>query len=398
MARWVQRTWQVDGAGAGLLSAADRRPGQFRAYVPDELNGARQEFQPATIRTTERALQTVARADAQVGSETAFLNRLLIRSESIASSYIEGQVVSPKRLAVADAIGRGDRTALTVMGNVRATEQAVQDLSAPERQVTIADLVALQHLIAPNVPSGVRTVQNWVGGQGFSPLRAAFVPPPPEFVPDLLADLLAYLNRDDMNPIVQAALVHARFETIHPFIDGNGRVGRALIHTVLRRAEVTRNALVPVSTVFAAHTDQYLGGLTAIRAENPVYDGWILGFCEALQEASITMVRLAEQALSVDQRLAEQLVTYRREQGRSPAVPRRDALVRRTLAVLRSEPVLTVGRVQELFGVSQPTAFRALDGLTRAKILSRIRDQRNGSALCYASDAHLHLVALTGRG
>src|SRR5207302_3067265 len=107
--------------------------------------------------------------------------------------------------------------------------------------------------------------QNWIGGNDYNPCGADFVPPPPEFVPDLLLDLVAYLDSDDYSPLVQAAIAHAQFETIHPFADGNGRVGRALIHAVLRRRGLAPRYVPPISLVLATESRSYIGGLTAYR-------------------------------------------------------------------------------------------------------------------------------------
>jgi len=98
----------------------------------------------------------------------------------------------------------------------------------------------------------IRSEQNWIGGAASSPRDAEFVPPPPELVPDLLDDLCAFCNREDVPASVQAGIAHAQFETIHPFADGNGRVGRALIHVVLRRRALAPRYVPPVSLVLAA--------------------------------------------------------------------------------------------------------------------------------------------------
>src|SRR5690606_6335047 len=145
---------------------------------------------------------------------------------------------------------QGSRVALDVVGNVRATESAIAGLAERDRTITTDDVVELQHTIEPTLPRGLRDRQNWVGGPGWSPLRAEFVPPPEWEVPRLVADLARFVTDTAGNPVVRAAIAHAQFETIHPFIDGNGRTGRALIHTVLRRADALRNALIPISTVF----------------------------------------------------------------------------------------------------------------------------------------------------
>ena len=193
------------------------------------------------------------------------LNHLLIRSESISSSWIEGNRLSPKKLAIAERFQHGDRVALDVIANVRATENAIDEIADPSRAITVRDIEELQHSIEPRLEPGLRTTQNWVGGPGNSPLRADFVPPPAAEVKRLVANLAEFVSATEGNPVTRAAIAHAQFETIHPFIDGNGRTGRALVHTVLKRADALRTVLVPISTVFASDTTTYIGGLTTYR-------------------------------------------------------------------------------------------------------------------------------------
>jgi Fic family protein len=100
-------------------------------------------------------------------------------------------------------------------------------------------------------------VQSWIGG-GVTPRLAQFIPPPPDDVPDLLDDLVSFTNRDDLSAITQAAIAHVQFETIHPFADGNGRVGRCLIHVILRRRGLSRRVMPPISVALAANTGRYI--------------------------------------------------------------------------------------------------------------------------------------------
>src|SRR5205814_1612587 len=167
------------------------------------------------------------------------LARLLLRAEAVASSRIEGLEIGAGRLARFQAAKELDEpvtdlTAEAVLGNIEAMELAVRDLAVKPR-LEVDDVLAMhralmRHTPAPESGGSIRNVQNWIGGNDYNPCGAEFVPPPPEFVPDLLVDLVAYLNSDEYSPLVQAAIAHAQFETIHPFADGNGRVGRALIH------------------------------------------------------------------------------------------------------------------------------------------------------------------------
>lgn len=128
-------------------------------------------------------------------------------------------------------------------------------------------------LNAARIAGQVRTSQSWIGGNDYNPCGADYVPPPPEDVADLLDDLCEAINDDRLQPDVQAALVHAQFETIHPFADANGRTGRALIHVVLRRRGVALSYVPPISAVLGAHRDRYIAGLIGFRDAS--VDPWL---------------------------------------------------------------------------------------------------------------------------
>ncbi len=128
---------------------------------------------------------------------------------------------------------------------------------------------ALLDSTEPDSAGKWRTVQNWIGGSDWSPYEATFVPPQPDRVPAAIQDLERFLARDDVPTLVQAAIAHAQFETIHPFTDGNGRTGRALVHSLLRGKELTRHVTVPVSAGLLADTRRYFDALTAYRNGDP---------------------------------------------------------------------------------------------------------------------------------
>src|SRR5256885_17113261 len=168
-------------------------------------------------------------------------------------------------------------------------EEAVK-LGAKERPLKAHDILEIHRILmestsTPGIAGKLRTQQNWIGGNAFNPGRADFVPPPPKLVPDLMSDLCAFINRTDLSPVLQAAVAHAQFETIHPFADGNGRVGRALIHVVLRRRDLAPRYVPPVSLVLAADAESYIAGLTAFREERAA--AWILLFARAIAQAAV---------------------------------------------------------------------------------------------------------------
>jgi Fic family protein len=394
MAQYVERLWNPEDAAG--LSRRDRSAGHYEAYVPDELGDHLPRLGSAASAAAEDALTVLARADERIGSRGSYLNHLLIRSESISSSWIEGNRVTPKRLAIAEILHEGSRVALDVVANVRATEGAIAELAERDHAITTDDIEQLQHVIEPRLEFGLRQEQNWVGGPGWSPLRADFVPPPETEVKRLVDDLARFVTVTDGNPVVRAAIAHAQFETIHPFIDGNGRTGRALIHTVLRRGDALRNTLIPISTVFAGNTDGYIAGLTAFRATPSRLDDWVIGFANAAVLAAGNAVRLAQDIDSLGASVREQLIEFRRAQGKAPAAPRSDALVLRIVDNLAVAPVLTADSVVADYGNSPAAAYRALTELADAGILGRNKNQK-GRLVCWAADKHLALVALTER-
>jgi len=394
MAHYVDLLWNPEDTAH--LVRKDRAPGHYRAYVPDELGEHLPQLGREAQQAAEDALAVLARADERIGQRRGHLNHLLIRSESISSSWIEGNSISPKQLAIAELLQQGQRVALDVVANVRATEEAMAELADRDRPVTTGDIEHLQHIIEPRLELGLRGEQNWVGGPGWSPLRAEFVPPPETEVPRLVGDLARFITSTEGNPVVRAAIAHAQFETIHPFIDGNGRTGRALIHTVLRRTDALRNTLIPISTVFAGDKGAYLEGLNAYRAEPSRLDDWIIGFAHAAELAAANAVRLSDDIADLDELARGELLRYRKRQEISPANPRRDAVVLRILATLATDPALTTEAVATQHKVSAAAAHRALVQLGEAGILKRNKDHK-GRLIFWTADRHLALVALTER-
>lgn len=389
---YVDRIWEPQDTFG--MSRKDRAGGRYRAFVPDELDPALTPLSPAAERAAQDALQALTRADERVGKNGQFLNHLLIRSESISSSWIEGNRVTPKRLAIAELLRQGKPVALDVVANVRATEDAIAALADHTRPIQVTDIEVLQHTIEPGLALGIRTEQNWVGGPGYSPLRADFIPPPETEVGRLVGNLAEFVTATEGNPVVRAAIAHAQFETIHPFVDGNGRTGRALIHTVLKRADALRNILIPISTVFAGAKNAYIDGLTTYRAER--VDEWVIAFSQAAELAAANAVRLADDVQRLDIETLEQLIEWRTRQQLSPARPRRDAVALRILGRLATEPVLTADSVATAHGVSNVAAHKALTQLGDAGVLSRNTDHK-GRVVCWSADRHLALVALTER-
>lgn len=290
----------------------------------------------------------------------------------MASSRIEGVHLSHKRLArAAYQADRGhrDRRAAEVLGNVEAMKRAIELGTAgdPLTPTDVADVhrILLRFTEDADIAGVVREAQNWIGGNDYNPVGATYVPPPHERVRPLLADLCAFVNRTDLAAIVQAAIAHGQFETIHPFADGNGRVGRALIYTVLRRRGETANYIPPISLILAAEPKAYIAGLTSYR-EGDV-SGWLGQFADATARAATEAERLADAIEQLQSSWLDQL-----------GQPRRDASVRQLVAALPQQPVIDVAAGQRLTGKSHVAVGNALEQLERAGILNTLNERKWG--------------------
>jgi Fic family protein len=348
------------------------RAASYRAFVPDPIA----DFEPVLSASTSALAEQAGAATRDLNASTAHLRSLeglarqLLRSEALASSAIEELQLSHRKLARAEMEGdAGEFKAREVLGNVRAMEAAVR-IAGGAGDLTIDDVLAIHRALSivpplDRIAGQLREEQGWIGG--FSPPAAAFVPPPHEYVPDLVADLCGFMNRDDISPVAQAAIAHAQFETIHPFGDGNGRVGRCLIHVLFRRRGVAPNYVPPVSLVLGAKKDSYIAGLEAFRSGE--VDGWVGQFAAVVEAAAIHARAFSKQVASLQADWVERAEPMRADAG-----------ARAIIDFLPSFPVITAATVEQLTDRSRVAALKGLEHLAEAGILTRRRNQRKGDS------------------
>ena len=222
-----------------------------------------------------------------------------------------------------------------------------------------------------------RDQQNWIGGSAYNPCAAVFVPPPPEFITELLGDLCAFCCTDDLPPVAQAAIAHAQFETIHPFVDGNGRTGRALIHLILRRRGLALRTLPPVSLVLATWARDYIDGLTLFRyVGSPTSPTAIEGLNTWIGRFASACARSVAEASTYEQRVAELEVEWRERLGSVRANSGTDVLLR----VLPGAPILTADSAATLLGRTYKPAAAAIQRLVDAGILRQVNIGRRNKA------------------
>ena len=253
--------------------------------------------------------------------------------------------------------------------------QAAIDAASATRPFTIEDILAIHRRLMANAPNHriagiVRTGQNWIGGNDYNPCGADFVPPPPEYVGPLMVDLTDAVNRDDLPPIVQAALVHAQFETIHPFDDGNGRTGRALVQVVLRRRRIAPDYVPPISVILAADRDAYIEGLGAFREGDPVR--WVESFATTAARAATLAARYVD---AVRELKAE----WRRRLASGPG-PRAGAAAWAVIDALPAHPVISTTGAVAATGRAKSAVHAAVRQLVAAGVLVPVSSSKRNRA------------------
>lgn len=377
MATYQTRRWTPSFAGA---TRVERGGCDYRVYIPDALVNRLWRIDGDVAADIADAEAAILRFNERAGplSDTEGLARLLLRAEAVASSRIEGLVAGPRRVLRAEAAeeageaGR-DVGAEEILGNIRAMQRAVAD-SVLSESVTVDTVCDIHRELLHGAPNGefagtIRTEQNWIGGNSYNPCGAAYVPPPPELVPDLLTDLCTFTSGDALPPLVQAGIAHAQFETIHPFADGNGRTGRALIHLILVRRGLAPRFIPPISLVLARWSDRYIAGLEAFRhtgpAEGPgAVDGvnaWLATFASATLRAVV-------EAEAYERQIGDILREWEEQLGSA----RKDSATHLLLRTLPRAPVLSVRTAQALIQRSFEATNRAVMRLEAAGILRSV--------------------------
>lgn len=320
----------------------------------------------AVARVHEEAVISVARLEAGFGEHLVPLSDFLLRSESVASSKIEHIDAGWRAFGKALAGGKANEEAKSQLAAVKALIAVVD--AAGGGPITLETLLSAHRLLmAPDYytarDSGkVRDVQNWIGGSDYTPIDARYVPPPPELVDDLMADLVEFANRTDLPILAQAAIAHAQFESIHPFIDGNGRIGRALISAILRRRGLTRRVTVPLASVMLADTRRYFDQLTRYRA------GEADEFVEYVASAAIVSSEAAQDSARALAELPDH--------WRQLAKPRSNSADEKIIDALLDTPILNADTAQQITGTTDASTYRALGRLTAAGVLEVLSESR----------------------
>lgn len=341
-----------------LMSRAQRRQhtGPYQASIPATLaHVTALGLEPETVALADDASSAIVRFDADAANILPF-SALLLRSESAASSQIENLTASARAIALAELDAGRSANARIIVANTRAMEAAIALADRLDAQAILDTHAALLEDSAPDIVGHWREQQVWIGGSRFGPHRADFVPPHHRHVPEAMEDLVAFMRLDRFAVLAHVAVAHAQFETIHPFPDGNGRAGRALMHAMLRAKGLTENVTIPVSAGLLADTTSYFEALGAFRQGDPN---------PIVAEVATASFVAIENATTLSLELADARQTWTAEVN-----ARSDSAAWKVADLLVRLPVIDSPTVQRLLGVPAATALRALEKLEQSGVLT----------------------------
>ncbi len=353
------------------------------ADPPLALAGAAAELEAAAM----AALARLAVAGSMVLSIDWFLYGF-VRKEAVVTSQIEGTQATLRDVVTFEATHRSDRPddVREVCNYVDALAHARARIADPKGlPLSIRLLCEAHRILMAGVrgekmqPGEIRRSQNWIGGS--RPGNARFVPPPPEEVPVALGALERWLHQDsDLPPLVRAGLAHVQFETIHPFLDGNGRIGRLLIGLLVEHWGLLDAPLLYLSLAFKRNQPEYYTRLAAVRSDGD-WEGWIQFFLHCVRDAADDGVRVARELHALVGRDRDRVVVH--ERATVTAI--------RLIERLPSRPVVTIAAASDLLGLTAPPIRKAVALLEGLGVLREITGRRRGRAYAY----HEYLRILT---
>lgn len=357
-----------------------RCPQGYRAFIPDPLP-PRLEWSPALVRALSDADRLIGRLAGEGGRlpNPHVLVRPFVAREAVLSSRIEGTQATLGELLAAEAgaaVERSPADLREVANYISALEHGIGLLKKLPLSTRLIRQIhsKLMRGVRGNVatPGEFRRSQNWIGRPGSTLATASYIPPPPEALVRCMGDLEKFLHDQSLPPLAQIALAHYQFEAIHPFLDGNGRVGRLLITLFLIERAILPTPLLYLSAFFEATRQDYYTALRAV-SEQGAWEAW-------LQYVLSGMARQSEDALRRAERINETLAAWRMQVAGSGS--KVSALLVDRLA---ANPYLTVKKTAQELGVAFTTVQRAVERLQRLSVVAQIREGKRDRVYCATS-------------
>ncbi len=375
------------------------RSGEFVQNLTGEL--AYKSFKPSSlppkpqIEIGGRILDALLSANRKIAylngwsSRVPNINLLIsmyVRKEALLSSQIEGTQCTLEDVLDPMLDRNTNRDVSDVLNYIKATEFAVERL----KTLPLCNrLIKETHAVLfsgtrgqEKIPGEFRTSQNWIGGQGSSLKNARYIPPNPEDMLDAMFDLEEYINQDEtLDPLVQAALIHYQFETIHPFLDGNGRVGRLLITLFLMEKKILNAPALYVSYYLKMNRVEYYDRMTQVRNTGD-YEQWIEFFLNAFSALADDATETIEKLVSLHEANYQKIVGSVQTRQRSTVL--------RLFEYLETSPIIDITKTAIALNLSYNTVSSAIETLQSAGIL--IANKTTGRGRTFSYDAYLQIL------
>lgn len=300
------------------------------------------------------------------------LIRAYLKREAVLSSKIEGTLATIKDLNIYEVTQsmnqESEKSRLNeVVNYVNALERSIGWIKEPGREID-QDVIKDAHKILMSGvrgydqnPGELRSVQNWIMRVSGTRRTVIYTPPPASRIAELVSDLVEFIRKDHggISPLIQCAIMHQQFESIHPFLDGNGRIGRLLIPLVMHKKSLLSEPLLYLSAFFDKYREEYYNGLLLVNQKS-AWGDWIKFFLRAIIEQAEEAISTIKKLYLVEKKYAK---TLHSRNARSNAL--------RLMSSLFENPYTTIPRAQHILGVTYPTARKAVTTLIEANILER---------------------------
>lgn len=378
--------------GYGRAGRYVSQPTGYKAFIPSALPPK------PPIRLSPKLQLLLSKADLALGRLDGSIQTLpnpdlfvlmYVRKEAVLSSQIEGTQSSLQDLLAAEAkvldssIPRDVDEVINYVNAMNYGMKRLLDLPVSVRLISeihekLMDGVRGSHL----TPGEIRRSQNWIGPAGSPLAKAIFVPPPPGEVQHALGDLERFIHSESPLPLlIRIGLAHTQFETIHPFLDGNGRVGRLLITFLLCEQGVLHKPVLYLSHYFKRHRREYYEHLQSVRDEGN-WEGWLEFFLVGVSEVSAQASETARRILALRERHRAAITEH---------LGRAAGNGHKILESLYKRPIVSVNAIQELTGTSYPAANQLVSRLTQLDILKETTARKRNRIFRY--DAYIDLFA-----
>jgi len=365
--KYKQYEWtsKVDKWSLSRKERNELRP-DYYAAIPNKLSSYKSNLSNELRLELEDALVAISRFDVEAKYGGIFLPSILLRSESASSSQIENLTASARKIELALVSDDSKGNAKIIADNLLALEKALEIKSL----ISSNDILDIHHILMKN--SDIHTIgkyrdeQVWIGGSNIGPFNAIFVPPHQSLIKEYIEDWINFINnRNDINIIEKIAIAHAQFETIHPFIDGNGRTGRALIHTMFKQSDLINQTNLPLSAGLLNRIEDYHQALLDYQNGNveSIINEFIHAIFLAIKIANIYIQRI------------DQI----RSKWQNQLTVRKGATAWEALHILLSNPIINTNMLCEIMGIEERTSYNIINQLEKDNIIKKVNQYKRGA-------------------